>query len=153
MKILSRWQHSGKAMGTFGAFVTGRKEIMDIILNRARPFIFTTALPPSVCASSMAAFDVLENEPERREALWKRVSFFRDGLKKAGFNTLESDSHIIPIVVGESRRTMELSEDLLKEGVFIQGIRLRQCRKEQAGSEQRLCQRIPLRIWNTLCLF
>ncbi len=113
----------GKAMGTFGAFVTGRKEIMDIILNRARPFIFTTALPPSVCASSMAAFDILENEPERREALWERVSFFRDGLRKAGFNTLESDSHIIPIVVGESRRTMELSEALLKEGVFIQGIR------------------------------
>ena len=113
----------GKAMGNFGAFVTGRKEIMDIILNRARPFIFTTALPPSLCASSMAAFDILENEPERREALWERVSFFRDGLRKAGFNTLKSDSHIIPIVVGDSRRTMELSEDLLKEGVFIQGIR------------------------------
>lgn len=113
----------GKAMGTFGAFVTGRREVMDIILNKARPFIYTTALPPSVCASSMAAFDIIENEPERREALWERVSFFKDGLRKAGFNTLESNSHIIPIVVGESRRTTELSEDLLKEGVFIQGIR------------------------------
>jgi glycine C-acetyltransferase len=113
----------GKAIGSFGAFVTGPKEIIKTILNKARPFIYTTALPPSVCASAIAALDIVENEPERREALRERVSFFKDGLRKAGFDTMESETHIIPILVGENKRTMELSEELLGEGVFIQGIR------------------------------
>ena len=113
----------GKAAGSFGAFVTGKKELIEVILNKARPFIYTTALPPSVCASAIAALDIFENEPERRKALRERVSMFRDGLRQAGFNILESETHIIPILVGDSKRTMKLSEDLLKEGVFIQGIR------------------------------
>ncbi|MFQ5901180.1 MAG: 8-amino-7-oxononanoate synthase [Thermodesulfobacteriota bacterium] len=113
----------GKAIGSFGAFVAGTKELTEMLINKARPFIYTTALPPSVCASAMAAFNVLEGEPERRKALWERVSFLRDGLRDAGFNTLKSETQIIPILIGESDKTMEMSEELLRKGVFIQGIR------------------------------
>ena len=113
----------GKALGSFGAFVAGRREVIDIIRNRARSFIYTTALPPSVCGASIAALELVDREPERRKRLLKMAGELREGLKGSGFNTLKSNAHIIPLLIGGNAPALEMSYRLLKEGIFIQAIR------------------------------
>jgi len=113
----------GKALGCFGAFVAGSRELRELLINRARPFIFTTALPPAVVASALEALSLLDKEPEWRKALWENVDFFKNGLQERGFNTLDSATPIIPIIVGEARQAVSISESLFQEGLFIQAIR------------------------------
>lgn len=113
----------GKAVGAFGAFIAGGVELIEILKSKSRPFIYTTALPPSICAASIKALEIIESEPSLRKRLWENAEFLRDGLHEAGLDTLGSQTQIIPIAVGEARRTMELSSKLLEKGVFIQGIR------------------------------
>lgn len=113
----------GKALGGFGAFVAGSHRLREFLINRARPFIFTTGLPPAVIASGIAALELLEEEPEIRVRLWENVSFFRKKIKELGFDTLNSETQIIPVLVGDASLTMQMGEMLLEEGVFIQGIR------------------------------
>lgn len=113
----------GKALGGFGAFVAGSKTLIDYLINTARPFIYTTALPPVVCAASIRALEIIEREPLLRKGLWDRVEYFRKGLKDAGLNTMMSETQIIPVFIGDADRTMEVSRRLLERGVFIQGIR------------------------------
>lgn len=113
----------GKAFGSFGAFVAGKREVIDLVRNRARTFIYTTALPPPVCAASLAAIEIVEKEPERRQALLEKASFLRKALKEKGFNTLGSETQIIPILIGDPRRCLDMSVRLLEEGIFIQAIR------------------------------
>jgi glycine C-acetyltransferase/8-amino-7-oxononanoate synthase len=113
----------GKALGCFGAFVAGSRELRELLINRARPFIFTTALPPAVVASALEALSLLDKEPEWRKALWENVDFFKNGLQERGFNTLYSATPIIPIIVGEARQAVSISESLFQEGLFIQAIR------------------------------
>ena len=113
----------GKALGGFGAFVAGSHELREFLINRARPFIFTTGLPPAVIASGIAALELLEEEPEIRVRLWENVSFFRKKIKELGFDTLNSETQIIPVLVGDASLTMQMGEMLLEEGVFIQGVR------------------------------
>ena len=113
----------GKALGGFGAFVAGSHVLREFLINRARPFIFTTGLPPAVIASGIAALELLEVEPEIRAKLWENVGFFKNGIKELGFDILNSETQIIPVLVGDASLTMQMGEMLLKEGVFIQGIR------------------------------
>ena len=113
----------GKALGCFGAFVAGSQEVRELLINRARSFIFTTALPPAVVASALEALRLLDKEPEWRKALWENVDFFKNGLQERGFNTLDSATPIIPIIVGEARQAVSISESLFQEGLFIQAIR------------------------------
>jgi 8-amino-7-oxononanoate synthase len=113
----------GKALGCFGAFVAGSHELRELLVNRARAFIFTTALTPAVMASSREALNLLEQEPERRIALWENVRLFKEGLTQRGFNTLNSETPIIPILVGDARQAVSISESLFHEGLFIQAIR------------------------------
>ncbi len=113
----------GKAVGTFGAFVTGRKTLIEYLINRARPFIYTTALPPSVCAASIAALDIIMQEPNLRDALWNRSGFFRGYLNNAGLDTLMSETQIIPVFIGNARTALTVSNELLTEGIFVQAIR------------------------------
>jgi len=113
----------GKALGCFGAFVAGSLELRELLINRARAFIFTTALTPAVMASSREALNLLEQEPERRIALWENVRLFKEGLTQRGFNTLNSETPIIPILVGDARQAVSISESLFHEGLFIQAIR------------------------------
>lgn len=113
----------GKAFGSYGAFATGSKELMELLMNRARSFIYSTALPPGVCAASSKAIEIAGREPQRRKRLHKNAAFMRDGLKKNGFDTLKSSTHIIPLVTGGAKRTMEITGRLLDSGVFVQGIR------------------------------
>lgn len=113
----------GKALGSFGAFVTGSTELIDLLISKARTFIYTTALPPSVCAAAIKAFDIVESDPSLRERLKSNYAYLKVGLEKAGLDTLGSSTHIIPVLVGDPASTMEMSKKLLKQGVFIQGIR------------------------------
>jgi glycine C-acetyltransferase len=122
-RVLVQMGTLGKALGSFGAYVAGSRELRDLMINRCRTFIFTTSLPPSVLATSMAAIDLLEKEPQRRLALWHNCRALRDGLKKAGFTLGESQSQIQPVMIGDARKCMALSTRLFEKGVFCQGIR------------------------------
>ena len=112
-----------KALGSLGGYIAGSKELILYLVNHARSFIFTTGLPPAVLAASAAALRVVEKEPQRRKALWRNVAQLRQGLLKLGFDPGPEQSQILPLRLGEERRTMAACRLLLREGVFVQGIR------------------------------
>src|SRR5882672_4705908 len=116
-----------KAIGALGGYVCGTRDFIDFLYHRARPFLFSTSHPPSVAATCIAAFDVLEQEPERREKLWANTRFWKKELGLLGFNiggqtTPASETPITPIIIGDGRLTMEFSRELFKEGVLGTGI-------------------------------
>ncbi|MDO8427073.1 MAG: 8-amino-7-oxononanoate synthase [Deltaproteobacteria bacterium] len=113
----------GKAVGAFGAYIAGPSELIDLLISKARPFIYTTALPPAVCAAAIKAIDIIDETPSLREKLWKNISIFKKGLEGAGLDTMGSETQIIPVIVKSAERAMGISAKLLDKGVFIQGIR------------------------------
>ena len=113
----------GKGLGSFGAFVTARRAVIDLLINTARSFIYTTALPPPVVAATLAALEIVRREPERRTRLHANAVTLQNGLRRLGLHVGSEASHIIPILIGDAEETMRLSEALLADGVFVQGIR------------------------------
>ena len=111
-----------KAIGVLGGYVCGSRALIEFLYHRARPFVFSTSHPPAVAASCMAAFDVLEREPERIENLWNNTKYFKQGLTSAGFNTGASETPITPVIVGEARMAHAFSAALFEEGVLATGI-------------------------------
>jgi glycine C-acetyltransferase len=116
-----------KAIGALGGYVCGTRDLIDYLYHRARPFLFSTSHPPSVAATCIAAFDVLEDEPERIEDLWENTRFWKKELGLLGFDiggktTPASETPITPIILGDGARTMEFSRELFKEGVLGTGI-------------------------------
>jgi glycine C-acetyltransferase len=116
-----------KAIGALGGYVCGSRDLIEFLYHRARPFLFSTSHPPSVAATSMAAFDVLEKEPERIEKLWENTRFWKKELALLGFDvggktTPASETPITPIIIGDGKTTMEFSRELFKEGVLGTGI-------------------------------
>src|SRR5438309_1142344 len=111
-----------KAIGALGGYVCSTRDAIDFLCHRARPFLFSTSHPPSVAATSIAAFEVLEQEPQLIEELWANTKFFKEGLKKLGFNTGLSETPITPVIVGEAALAHEFSRQLFRAGVFAQGI-------------------------------
>lgn len=116
-----------KAIGALGGYVCGSRDLIEFLYHRARPFLFSTSHPPSVAATCIAAFEVLEQEPERIEKLWENTRYFKKELGNLGFNiggvnTPASETPITPIIVGEGRLAMEFSRELFKEGVMGTGI-------------------------------
>jgi glycine C-acetyltransferase len=111
-----------KAVGVLGGYVCGSRDLIDFLYQRARPFLFSTSHPPAVVGACMAAFDVLEQEPERIECLWQNTNFFKKGLKDLGFDTGISETPITPIMCGDAKRAFELSRRLFDQGVFATGI-------------------------------
>jgi glycine C-acetyltransferase len=116
-----------KAIGALGGYVCGSRDLIEFLYHRARPFLFSTSHPPSVAATCIAAFEVLEHEPELIEKLWEKTRFFKQELGRLGFNiggknTPASETPITPIIVGEGRLAMEFSRELFKEGVMATGI-------------------------------
>jgi glycine C-acetyltransferase len=116
-----------KAIGALGGYVCGSHDLIDYLYHRARPFLFSTSHPPSVAATCIAAFDILEQEPERIERLWSNTRYFQNELRLAGFNigginTPATETPITPIIVGEGRAAMDFSRALFDEGVMGTGI-------------------------------
>jgi len=112
-----------KAIGTMGAYVCGSKDMTSFLLNKARSFIYTTAMPPAVACAAREGLSLIENEPQRRRKLWENTDFFREGLKEAGFDTLNSRTPIIPLAIGDASRAFEFSQKLFKRGIFVPAIR------------------------------
>ena len=113
----------GKALGTFGAFVAGSADVIELLISKARSFIYTTALPPAVAAATIKALEIAATSPELRVKLHQNADYLREGFKEMGLDTLESTTQIIPVTVGSAGAAMELSAALLDRGIFIQGIR------------------------------
>jgi len=116
-----------KAIGALGGYVCGSRDLIDYLYHRARPFLFSTSHPPGVAASCIAAFDILESEPQRIERLWSNTRYFQQQLADAGFDiggrtTPKSETPITPILVGDGRKTMEFSRALFEQGLMATGI-------------------------------
>jgi len=116
-----------KAIGALGGYVCGSRDLIDYLYHRARPFLFSTSHPPSVAASCIAAFDILENEPERIERLWSNTHYFQEQLTHAGFDiggrsTPRSETPITPLIIGDGRKTMDFSRAIFDQGVMATGI-------------------------------
>jgi glycine C-acetyltransferase len=111
-----------KAIGALGGYVCSTRDAIDYLYHRARPFLFSTSHPPSVAASCLAAFEVLEEEPQLVEQLWANTKFFKEGLTKLGFNTGVSETPITPVIVGDAALAHEFSRELFQQGVFAQSL-------------------------------
>jgi glycine C-acetyltransferase len=116
-----------KAIGALGGYVCGSRDLIEFLYHRARPFLFSTSHPPSVAATCIAAFEVLEQEPERIEKLWENTRFWKKELGLLGFDiggktTPASETPITPIIIGDGKLTMEFSRELFNEGVLGTGI-------------------------------
>lgn len=110
-----------KAIGSLGGYVASTKAMRELMINKARPFLFSTSHPPSVVMSCMAAIDVLLQEPEWMERLWENTRYFKAAMQSIGYN-LESDSPIIPVIAGTSEKAQRLSERLFEEGIYARAI-------------------------------
>ncbi|HYH53209.1 MAG TPA: 8-amino-7-oxononanoate synthase [Solirubrobacterales bacterium] len=113
----------GKALGSYGAYVCASAEIVDLLVNTARPFIFSTAPPPPAVGAALAALSVLEAEPELVERLQANADLLRRSLCAEGLEVGNSSTQVVPVHVGEAEATMELCELVLENGLFAQGIR------------------------------
>ncbi len=113
----------GKALGSFGAFVAGDNGLIRYLVNRSRSYIFSTSLPPSVCAASIAAMDVVEQEPGRRQRLWENRRRLTDGLTALGIGVNSSETPIIPVLIGSSEKALAAGQRLFDAGVFASAIR------------------------------
>lgn len=112
----------GKALGgTAGGFTAGPEALTDYLTQRSRPMLFSNALPPATAAQSLAAIDYLDRHPERVEKLRRNTSYFREMLLEAGFEPIEGDTPIVPIIIGETAEAIRMSKMLLDEGVFVIG--------------------------------
>ncbi len=113
----------GKAFGSFGAYAAGSKNLIEYLVNRARSYIYSTALPPAVCAASIAAIDIVEQEPALRQKLHMNRRCFSDGLKKIGVVAENSGSPIMPIMIGTSEQALKIASRLFECGVYAAAIR------------------------------
>ena len=113
----------GKSFGAAGAFVAGGRDLVSLIRNRARSFVFSTAPPPLVLRAALAALPLLRQADAARARLLGHAERLRRELRTLGFEVPSGESQILPVLVGENRRTMQLSAELLERGVFVQGIR------------------------------
>ncbi len=112
-----------KALGSIGGFVAGSRGLIDWLVNRARPYIYSTASPAAVAAAGMAALDIVRDEPHRRQQLLDRAARFRATLVEHGWNVGNSTTQIVPIIVGDAQRALDLSATLREAGYFIPAIR------------------------------
>jgi 8-amino-7-oxononanoate synthase len=113
----------GKALGSFGAYAAGTRDLIDYLINRSRSLIYSTAMPPSVCAASIAAINLIDSEPERRKQLWNNRDRFVAGLSNLCIQTEASSTPIIPIMTGSPEKTVLASEKLFDYDIYATAIR------------------------------
>ena len=108
-----------KIIPSIGGYIAGKKDLTDYLKHNARAFIFSASLPPAAVAASIASFEVMDEEPGRREKLWHNVKLFRDGLQKLGFDTMNSETPIIPVLMDSEERAQLMTRKLQQRGIFI----------------------------------
>lgn len=113
----------GKALGSFGAFVAGSNELIDGLVQFARPYIYTTALPPSVVAASRAGLRLVQSDVARREHLQNLIALFRQGSKERGFPIMESTTAIQPLMINDPLLCLSVAEKLESKGIWVGAIR------------------------------
>jgi len=113
----------GKGFGTAGAFVAGSKDLIEYLTNFARPFIYTTAMPAAIAAATLASLKIVKNEPERREHLQALIKLFRHGANELGLELMPSNTAIQPILVGDAKEALHMSEQLKQLGIMVTAIR------------------------------
>jgi 8-amino-7-oxononanoate synthase len=110
-----------KTIGSLGGYIAGPQTLIDYLRNKARAYIYTTALPPAIAAASIAAYEVLEKDDTLKLKLWDNVKYAKS--KLSGYDTLASQTQIIPVLVGDAKKASELSSELFNNGIFLSAIR------------------------------
>jgi glycine C-acetyltransferase len=111
-----------KAFACLGGYVAGSKNLIDYLVHRGRPILFSTSHPPSVAATALTAIKLVQEEPEHIQRLWDNTKYFKDNLRDMGFDTGKSETPITPILVGDEVKAMQFSDGLFTDGVFVLGI-------------------------------
>jgi glycine C-acetyltransferase len=111
-----------KAVGVLGGYVAGPQALIELLWHKGRPFLFSTSHPPGVAAACLKSIEIMEQEPQLIEKLWENTRYFKAKLEALGFNTGKSDTPITPVIAGDEVKAMKLSDRLMEEGVFAQGI-------------------------------
>lgn len=112
----------GKALGgASGGFTSGRKEIIDMLRQRSRPYLFSNTLAPTICTASLKVFEMLKKSTALRDKLEKNVHYFRSGIQKAGFDVRDGDHPIVPIMLGDANLAQSMSKKLLEKGILAIG--------------------------------
>ncbi len=113
----------GKSLGSAGAFIAGSRELIEYLINRARPFVFTTGPSPAAAGAAIKGLEICMQEPQLRQGLHSNMKYLAKGLEAQGMSVAHSPSAILPVMIGDPKRTMELCDSLLSRGIFVQGIR------------------------------
>jgi glycine C-acetyltransferase len=128
-----------KAMGVLGGYVAGPLALREMLIQRGRPFLFSTSHPPAVAAACLAAVRVLEEEPELIERLWANTRRFKEGLRSLGFDTGVSETPITPVLVGDSALAIRFADQLLDEGVWATSVVFPTVALDGARTDDRDC--------------
>jgi glycine C-acetyltransferase len=112
----------GKALGgASGGYTSGRKEIIEMLRQRSRPYLFSNTVAPAICAASLKVLEMLEASTELRDRLEENTKYFREGMRQAGFDIAEGDHPIVPVMLGDARLAQEMSKRLLEKGIYAIG--------------------------------
>lgn len=122
----------GKAFGTYGAFVTGSQDLIDYLINKARTFIYSTALPPIICEATIKAIEISDRDWERRGNMYNNLLTMNKMLRKENFDTGKSETQIIPIIIGSEEKAIKMSEYLFSKNIFVPAIRYPTVEKNKA---------------------
>lgn len=123
----------GKALGgAMGGYTTGKKEIIDMLRQRSRPYLFSNSLAPAIVGASIKVFDMLANDTKLRDTLEWNTNYFKKGIKKAGFDIVDGDSAIVPVMLYDAKLSQTMANMLLKEGIYVIGFFFPVVPKEKA---------------------
>jgi len=112
----------GKALGgAMGGYTTGKKEIIELLRQRSRPYLFSNSLAPSIVGASLKVFELLEKDTSLRDKLEWNTNYFKEGMKKAGFDIVEGDSAIVPVMLYDAQLSQTMADELLKKGIYVIG--------------------------------
>ncbi len=112
-----------KALGASGGFICGSRALIDLIRNRSAAYIYTTAMPPDACASTAAALDLIQSHASLRQRLWHNTKTVREGLQALDFDLARSQTQIMPVLIGDAKKTVAISDYLYQRGIYLYGIR------------------------------
>jgi glycine C-acetyltransferase len=123
----------GKALGgAMGGFTTGRKEIIELLRQRSRPYLFSNSLAPSIVGASLAVLDMLDESTALRDQLEWNVKYFKDGLRRIGLDFKDGESAIVPVMLYDAKLSQTFADEMLKEGIYVIGFFFPVVPKEQA---------------------